>query len=205
MVENMSKIKDVVIPKEFTIEAYQRQNIEIDALRSRDELFSIDFDKHKVKTTFQAIFTLGFYTRKKSKETLLAVQEEAGKIDHEIAKMNAELQKLEGVSLALKNTESYFENMVNVYKRLLIRVDSSMNTLYFKSIRFTHELVSKNISLKMLPKVSQKEIEALITSSKILKQMAETKVSNMDKKTIQNYKSQAEKANQEIAMKLKAV
>ncbi|MTI71446.1 MAG: DNA repair protein [Firmicutes bacterium] len=203
MVEKLSKIKDIKIPKEFEIEEYQRNTIKLDRIKSRDELFKIDFDKHKFKTFVQATFTFGFYTRKKSKETLFAVKEEAKKIDNEIAKMKAEIKKLEGIVQALENTEHYFESVLNIYTRLLTRVDNSINTLYFKSIRFTHSLISSNFSLRMLPKVSQKEIENLITASKVLKNMAETKVSSMDKDTINEYQKEAKKSKDEIGKKLK--
>ena len=59
--------------------------------------YKIDFNKHKFKTSMQAIFTFGIYTRKKAKETLYAVQEEERKVEAEIAKMEAECVKLKAI------------------------------------------------------------------------------------------------------------
>ena len=65
MVNKISKIKDIRISDEYSVEEYIESVLNVDSIRSREQLFTIDFNAHKVKTTFQAIFTLGFYTRKK--------------------------------------------------------------------------------------------------------------------------------------------
>lgn len=198
MVMNMSKLRDVKVPKEFTLEAYKSATVDLVAVRSKSDLFKIDFDKMSFSTRVKSVITFGAYSRKKANETLKAVQEEEERIQNEIEKMKAELKKIEGIRFALENTESYFSSMVQLYEKLLVRVDNSMNTLFFKSMRFTHKLVSENLSLKMLPVVSQKEIEALITSSKILKKMSETKVANMNVSTIKKYEINAKNTRNEM-------
>ena len=79
MVNKISKIKDIRISDEYSVEEYIESVLNVDSIRSREQLFTIDFNAHKVKTTFQAIFTLGFYTRKKAKETFDFVLKTVGK------------------------------------------------------------------------------------------------------------------------------
>ena len=68
MAENMEKIHDVVISEDFTIESYKQSVLSFDSVREKEALYKIDFNKHKFKTSIQAFFTLGFYTRKKQRK-----------------------------------------------------------------------------------------------------------------------------------------
>lgn len=180
MVENISKMKDVNVDKTFTPEEYIAAVLTTDGVRSKDSIYTIDFNAHKFKTTFQAIFTLGFYTRKKAKETLYAVQEEEAKINEEIAKMDAETVKLKGIEASLENVELYFENLISIYEQLLVRLDNSVKYLSFRCMSFAHKLIDTNLSIKLLPKMQQKEIEAIITASKILKAMTDAKLISVE-------------------------
>lgn len=183
MVENISKLKDVDVDKTFTAEEYIATVLTTDGVRSKDSLYTIDFKAHKFKTAVQAILTLGFYTRKKAKETLYAVQEEESKINEEIAKMDAETTKLKGIEASLENVELYFENLISIYEQLLVRLDNSVKYLSFRCMSFAHKLIDKNLSIKLLPKMQQKEIEAIITASKILKKMTDTKLISVENKS----------------------
>lgn len=183
MANKIKKIKDVKVNNDFSIEYYDKHSYEFDNVRSESQLFKIDFNKNKFKTTIQVIFTLGFYTRKKAKETLLAVQEEKDKINHEITKMDAEIEKLQKIEAALNNSEYYFESLTGLYRQLLIRLDNSVNCLYFKSMQSTQKIISQEVSLKKLPLVQQKEIEAIITASIILKEMVIAKIVSIEKAT----------------------
>lgn len=203
MVEKLSKIKDVEIPSEFTKEKYKTKGLRVDKIRKRDELFSIDFDKNKFKVYTQAIFTLGFFTRKKAKETLLEVENEEKKINSEIEKMKAELEKLKAIEMSLSNAVEYFESMVQVYSQLLTRLDNTMNTFYMKSMIFTHKLASKNFSLKMLPVVSIKEIQALVTASKVLKKIGETNFSSIEIEKVEVFSKETMKSKQLLENTLK--
>ena len=180
MANKLKKIKDVKINNDFTIEYYDNDLYEFDNIRSRSQLFKIDFNKNKFKTAIQAIFSLGFYTRKKAKETLLAVQEEEVKINAEIKKMDAEIIKLQIIENSLKNIEFYFESLTGLYKQLLTRLDNSVHYLYFQSMHSTRKMISQEVSLKKLPLVQQKEIEAIITASIILKEMVIAKVVSIE-------------------------
>lgn len=176
MATNLEKITGIDFDKDFKLDEYKNRDSRFDTIRGKSELYKIDFNKNKFKTTVQAIFTLGFYTRKKAKETLIAVQEEQGKINAEIAKMDAELVKLKMIAESLNNVEYYFASMIEIYEQLLIRLDNSVHHLYFKCMHFAHKLVHQQMKLRHLPVIQQKEVEAIITASKIMKKMTETQI-----------------------------
>lgn len=176
MAEKLKNIKDISLSKDFSVEQYIKDTLTFDNVRSKSKLYKIDFNKHKVKTTFQAIFTLGFFTRKKAKETLYAVQEEEAKINCEIEKMNAEVVKLKAIEASLDNVEYYFTNLIDMFENLLIRLDNSVNFLFVRSMTFAHRLIGREMSIKKLPIMQRKEVEAIFTMSKILKEMTDTQI-----------------------------
>ena len=180
MATNLEKIKDIKVSKDFSIEEYKAIALNLDAIRTKDQLYKIDFNKNKFKTTVQAIFTLGLYTRKKANETLHAVQEEEVKINTEIGKMDTEIIKLRAIEESLKNVEFYFESLINVYEQLLVRLDNSVHSLYLRCMQFAHKLVHSEMSLKRLPVIQQKEVEAIITASKILKAMTDAQILSLE-------------------------
>lgn len=180
MATNMEKIHDISVSKDFKIEAYKEAVLSFGSIRTKEQLYKIDFNKHKVKTSVQAIFTLGFYTRKKAKETLYAIQEEEAKINTEIAKMDAEIKKLEAIDKSLENVEFYFESLINTYEKLLVRLDNNVNYLYVRCLSFAYKLVHEEMSIRRLPKMQRKEVEAIITASKILKTMTDAQIINVE-------------------------
>lgn len=134
MANKISKIKDIRISDEYSVEEYIESVLNVDTIRSREQLFTIDFNAHKVKTTFQAIFTLGFYTRKKAKETLYNVKEEEAKINSEISRMDSEINKIYIIEKSIKQVADMFTSVIEMYNNLLIRLDSSINYLLVKKI-----------------------------------------------------------------------
>lgn len=176
MATNMERIHDISVSKDFTIEAYKAAALSFDSIRTKEQLYKIDFNKHKFKTSMQAIFTFGFYTRKMAKETYFEVQQEEAKIKDEIAKMDAETVKLRAIDKSLENVEFYFESLINTYEKLLVRLDNNINYLCVRCLSFAHKLVHKEMSIRRLPKMQQKEVEAIITASKILKVMTDTQI-----------------------------
>lgn len=182
MAENMEKIKDVTIDPSFKVEAFKLDSYAFDTVRSKRQLYLIDFNKHKFKTTIQAIFTLGFYTRKKAKETLIAVEEEKVKINAEIAKMDAEIAKLKAIDLSLENVERYFNELIDIYNKLLIRLVNNVNYLQLRCLAFAHKIVHQEMSIRRLPLAQIKEVEAVVTTSMILKNMVERQIVSVDDK-----------------------
>lgn len=199
MAQKLSKIKDIQISEDFSIETYMSQALSFDKIRSKEQLYKIDFNKNKFKANVLAIFTLGFYTRKKAKETLYAVQEEEAKIDTEIAKMDAELIKLQAIEMSLANVEHYFTSLIELYSNLLVRLDSAVNFLYVRCMNFAHKLVHAEMSIRRLPKMQQKEVEAIITASKILKAMTDAQILTLENRdTVIKYDQQMKKHNLEL-------
>ena len=194
MVNKISKIKDIRISDEYSVEEYIESVLNVDSIRSREQLFTIDFNAHKVKTTFQAIFTLGFYTRKKAKETLCNVKEE-----------ESELNKINIIEKSIKQVADMFTSVIEMYNNMLIRLDSSINYLLVRSLAFAHQIVGKQMSVKVLPMMQQKEVEAIYTASKILKVMAETQLLNVEKqKDVQEYDRKISDNKKEFESKYKA-
>ena len=199
MAKKLEKIKDISVSEDFSVEEYMAAVINIEGVRSKTELYKIDFNKHKFKTTVQAIFTLGFYTRKKAKETLYAVQEEEKKIDHEIAKMNAELIKVKAIEQALNNVELYFTSLISLYENLLVRLDNSVNFLYVRCMAFAHKLVAQEMSIRRLPVMQRKEVEAIITASKILKKMTDSQITSIENgENVKAYSNEMQKCHEEM-------
>lgn len=205
MAKKLAKIKNININKEFSIEEYKFNEKNFESIRKKDELYQIDFNKNKFKTTVQSIFTLGFYTRKKAKETLYAVQEEEKKIETEIKKMDKKLVKLRRIAESIKQVEYYFDNVINLYKQLLVRLKNSINFLYLNSMQFAHKLDYDLMSIKKLPVINQKEIKAIITSSITLKKMTDTNIVSLEEnKKVDNFVEEIENCHNEITKKYKA-
>lgn len=205
MANKISKIKDIRISDEYSVEEYIESVLNVDSIRSREQLFTIDFNAHKVKTTFQAIFTLGFYTKKKAKETLYNVKEEEAKINSEISRMDSELNKINIIEKSIKQVADMFTSVIEMYNNLLIRLDSSINYLLVRSLAFAHQIVGKQMSVKVLPKMQQKEVEAIVTASKILKTMTETQLLSVEKqKDVEEYDGKISGNKKEIESIYKA-
>ena len=205
MANKISKIKDIRISDEYSVEEYIESVLNVDTIRSREQLFTIDFNAHKVKTTFQAIFTLGFYTRKKAKETLYNVKEEEAKINSEISRMDSEINKIYIIEKSIKQVADMFTSVIEMYNNLLIRLDSSINYLLVRSLAFAHQIVGKQMSVKVLPKMQQKEVEAIVTASKILKTMTETQHLSVEKqKDVEEYDGKISGNKKEIESIYKA-
>lgn len=205
MANKISKIKDIWISDEYSVEEYIESVLNVDTIRSREQLFTIDFNAHKVKTTFQAIFTLGFYTRKKAKETLYNVKEEEAKINSEISRMDSEINKIYIIEKSIKQVADMFTSVIEMYNNLLIRLDSSINYLLVRSLAFAHQIVGKQMSVKVLPKMQQKEVEAIVTASKILKTMTETQLLSVEKqKDVEEYDGKISGNKKEIESIYKA-
>lgn len=199
MAQKMVMIKDIEISHDFCIEEYITEVVTFDSVREKDKVYKIDFNKNKFKTTVLAICTLGIVTRNRAKETLMAVKEEEKKLKVEMAKMDAEIMKLQAIEKSLENIVIYFTGLIDIYENLLIRLDSSVNFLYVRCMSFAHKLVNKQMSIKKLPIMNQKELEAIVTTSKILKVMIDTQITSIkDQDQVEKYRIELSKRDQEI-------
>ena len=66
-------------------------------IRSKEDIYKIDFNNLKFTEIAFGILTLGFYTRKKAKETLLKVQAEETRVEADIKEMNSQIIKAQKI------------------------------------------------------------------------------------------------------------
>ena len=99
------------------------------SVRSRDELMRIDFRNHPITSNALAIFTLGFATRKRAKESLNQVREEEERMRLEFQKLDAEKVRINSMLKALKQVELQFEDCLEIYSNVLDEVDYSVELL----------------------------------------------------------------------------
>jgi hypothetical protein len=150
--------------------------IRVDEMKSKADLYLIDFHRHRFRSNALAIISLGFYTRKKAKETLLKVKEEELRLKEEMKRMDSELTKLHRICDALALVSEYYLSLIDLYRALLNRLDNSVNYLMMRSIIYARKLTREHMSIKLLPKSQQKEIMAMLSVSKILKEMVDKNI-----------------------------
>lgn len=180
--EKMKKLKDITVSDEYLKEYFSGTTLKVDSMKSKADLYLIDFKKNPFKSNSLAIVTLGFYTRKKAKETLERVKEEKKRLEEEIARMDSELVKLRNIKQALELIAEYYLSLIELYRALLNRLDNSVNFLMIRCISFAHKLVREQMSIKLLPKSQQAEIMAMVSISKVLKSMVDKNIT-MEGKT----------------------
>ena len=119
--------------------------------------------------------------------------------------MDSELNKINIIEKSIKQVADMFTSVIEMYNNMLIRLDSSINYLLVRSLAFAHQIVGKQMSVKVLPMMQQKEVEAIYTASKILKIMAETQLLNVEKqKDVQEYDRKISDNKKEFESKYKA-
>ena len=201
--EKMKHLKDIPVSNEYLKEYFSGTTIKVDSMKSKADLYLIDFKKKPFKSNALAIVTLGFYTRKKAKETLERVKEEKKRLEEEMSRMDSELVKLRRIKDALGLIAEYYLSLIELYRLLLNRIDNSVNFLLIKCISFAHKLVSDQMSIKLLPKSQQAEIMAMVSISKVLKSMVDKNIT-MDGKTekisnsVNAIKNEMQKQKEEI-------
>ena len=174
--EKMKRLKDISISNEYLKEYFYGSTLKVDSMKAKADLYLINFKKNPFKSNSLAIVTLGFYTRKKAKETLEHVKEEKKRIEEEMARMDSELVKLRRIKEALELIAEYYLSLIELYRALLNRLDNSVNFLMIRCISFAHKLVQEQMSIKLLPKSQQAEIMAMVSISKVLKAMVDKNI-----------------------------
>ncbi len=201
--DKMKKIKDIPVSNDYLKEYFSGTTLKVDSIKEKADLYLIDFKKKPFKNNALAIVTLGFYTRKKAKETLEKVREEKKRLEEEMERMDSELVKLRRIKDALELITEYYVSLIKLYRALLNRLDNSVNFLMIRCISFAHKLVHDQMSIKLLPKSQQAEIMAMVTISKVLKAMVDKGIT-MEGKTeiicdnINSVKEELRKKKEEI-------
>lgn len=154
----------------FDSSIYEMKNL--NAVRSKNDLYTIDFDNLKTQEIAAGILTLGWSTRSKALETLRNVQEEEIRVKEEMAKMDAHITQLETTLLALENVEEYFAVLVCNYEKLLHRFRYGITSQVQKNILNHLPLDNGNLDFKMMPIAHIEEFQALFNLSIVLKKMA---------------------------------
>jgi len=180
--DKMRRLKDIPVSDEYLKESFSGTTLIVDSIKAKADLYLIDFKKNPFKSNALAIISLGFYTRKKAKETLEKVREEKKRLEEEMARMDSELVKMRRIKEALELIAQYYFSLIDVYRSLLNRLDNSVNFLMIRCISFAHKLIREQMSIKLLPKSQQAEIMAMVTISKIMKNMVDMSIT-MDGKT----------------------
>ena len=185
LVKLLECIKEVEISQAFSKEAMNYAAYKPSALRSQSQIMKIDFDNEPIKNNLKALFTLGFWTRKQARESLHEAEIEAKKVDDEIARMNAEVIKIKSMEGALSNIAMYFDKLVEMYNVLLQRVHASVDYLLVRNMTFAGMPINNKMSIRSLPLAQIKELEAIVTASKIMKVMVETNIMEVKDTTVQ--------------------
>jgi len=154
----------------FDSSIYEMKNL--NTVRSKNDLYSIDFNNMKAQEIATGILTLGWSTRSKAVETLRNVQAEEKRVQEEITKMNAHITQLKTVLSALENVEEYFASLTHNYEKLLHRFRYGIASQMQKNILNNIALENGKLDFKMMPIVHIEEFQALFNLSIILKTMA---------------------------------
>lgn len=144
----------------------------LDGVRSKDELYMIDFNNLKFTEIAFGILTLGFSTRKKANQTLFKVKEEETRINEEIKKMQSQIVKAKVILESIDTVDEYFTILIQNYSKLLDRFEYGIKSQTQKNILKRNFLNNGKIDFKMIPIMHIEEFHALFNLSIVLKQMA---------------------------------
>jgi len=151
-----------------------------DGVKARVDLYEIDFNNLSFKEIGLGIITLGFFTRKKAKQTLIKVQEEEVRVNEEIEKMKSQIKKLKVVEQSIDNVAEYFEVLIQSYSKLLDRFGYGISSQILKANLNNQKLEDGKLDFKLMPIVHIEEFQALFNLSIVLKQMATMGYLNQD-------------------------
>ncbi|MCL1049385.1 DNA repair protein [Shewanella abyssi] len=138
----------------------------------KQDLFLIDFNKMGFLDTAGMILTLGFFSRKKAKESLEKVKQEQIRVNAEIEAMKSQQKKLAVIAESIDNVVEYFEQLIANYEALLARFEFGIQTQRFKKMSQADNVFELKLNFKHMPIVHIEEFQALFNLSIVLKQMA---------------------------------
>lgn len=141
-------------------------------VRSKKELFLIDFNNMSFYEAARSILSFGSFSRKKAKQSLLKVQEEAKRIDEEIIKMITHQKQLKVIAESIDSVVEYFDVLIKNYSKLLDRFEYGIQTQRFKQQSNNNELFALKLDFRLIPIVHIEEFQALFNLSIVLKEMA---------------------------------
>lgn len=170
-----NRLHNVTVKGQPFEELFSDAILEVKASESvgqRENLFLIDFNKFDLVRVASYVLTLGFYSRKKAKQTLLKVQEEEARINEEIAKMQSHLRQLKVVAKSIDNVVEYFDVLISNYSKLLDRFEYGIQTQRHKQMSQSGDIFAHKLDFRLIPIAHIEEFQALFNLSIVLKQMA---------------------------------
>ena len=138
-------------------------------IQKKEELFEIDFNNISFKQAVFSILTLGAYSRRKAQQSLQQVKDEEQRVSEEIAKQNAQLQKVDQIISSIANVVEYFDRLISNYKKLLKRFEFGVNSQRFLQARASE---FDKLDLKLMPIKHIEDFHALFNLSVVLKAMS---------------------------------
>lgn len=165
----MVRIKPLLVNDDIAlIEELDISLKKVESVQSFDALKTIDFDKPSFSRTMKNIFTLGIYGRKRAKETLYHVKDEAKVFEETQEKVKAELQRAKDLALAFEAIRDVLNQIESVYGLVLNEIEA-------KSFRYaTVALLNKTTGLKrskLLTKQEQMQIRATMEATKLIREL----------------------------------
>ena len=165
----MVRIKPLLVNDDIAlIEELDISLKKVESVQSFDALKTIDFDKPSFSRTMKNIFTLGIYGRKRAKETLYHVKDEAKVFEETQEKVKAELHRAEDLALAFEAIRNVLNQIESVYGLVLNEIEA-------KSFRYaTVALLNKTTGLKrskLLTKQEQMQIRATMEATKLIREL----------------------------------
>lgn len=163
-------VKGVPFKELFEESVLEVQNLQ--SVRERNQIITIDFDNMSVWQTAGMILTLGFGTRKKAKTALEDAKQERHRVNEEIEKMNAQKTKLKVINESIDLVMEYFDTLISSYSSLLNRFEYGIQTQRVKQMANAENVLSLKLNFKQIPIVHIEEFQALFNLSVVLKQMS---------------------------------
>lgn len=157
----------------------------MDDVRARGELMKIDFRNHPISSNLAAVFTLGFYTRKMAKESLLQVQEEEVRMQHEFERLTAEETRIRGVVEAVRQVADQFKSMTGLYERVLDEVDYSVTLLKTSRNILAGRMTEGLLDVEFLPERQLLALKAADEATRIVFAIGARRYIKEDGKTIE--------------------
>ncbi|EJE8549042.1 DNA repair protein [Vibrio vulnificus] len=141
-------------------------------VRVKSEVIKIDFNQMGMLDTLGMVLTLGFFTRKKAKESLENAKQERTRILEDIAKLESQQKQLKVVDDSIDNVLLYFDELVANYSRMLDRFEYGIQTQRMHQMANDSDVFAHKLDFRLLPVVHLEEFRALFNLSIVLKQMA---------------------------------
>lgn len=141
-------------------------------VRAKSEIMLIDFNQMGLLDTLGMVLTLGFFSRKKAKESLERAKQERARVTEEITKLEAQQKQLKVIEESIDNVVVYFDELVANYSKLLDRFEYGIQTQRMYQMAENSDVFAHKLDFKRLPIVHLEEFRALFNLSIVLKQMA---------------------------------